>query len=1242
LKDQRKGEQEVITEAQLEAKSNKLNPRKDDSQQVITEAQLQTTDGVSPRKEDAPNVVTQAQLSDNRTGTDPQVITERQLDAVDSPWSRSAKRNSAMFKSAGDHMKSVVDVLANTVIATGCTPEEACHVSSSLIGSTKDRFELGNAILDETKEEDVDYGKRLAYWSKKNIKVASVGSKEIAETIIKGLKKVASDTTINPEVIIDAMDVVSEGTTGIDAISKRVDEKLEEAKNQTVKASKKDELRNALKNQSGKDARDAERKELLASVDKEEAKLTREAEREVLKKAAGMKKVADTKIVTSFDEMGCKSKDDPTFKSTIKSFARGALASRNIKLAAITNVTISGDTITIAVQTDAGEESVQIPVGEEIAPAESEVVPEADVTGEGLEQNVGFGGPELSPQTGLPVTASKKALKKEAQIGGAGGGIPGTPGGVAAPGAPEQALPGPAPAEEPVQSLTMDEGKEEIPDEIPTAGQQQPLLAVCPVCGSSDVDVSDEGGNKKGTCNACGAEYEALVKKEIEFKIIKPTRSVGKEETTGAPELPEVPALPVAAQTRFDKNNILRISSNTSKHGNVCPACGMKQCKASKEGDGHTEFVCPACKTSVERDVVINVNNPEESYLRVKWDLVPNVEKCAGCKKSALRFASILKLQGMVKTAATTKFPMANCVERIARKFGGNSVATFGPCKGKPLADCVCNQLEKLGLNKVRHLEKLAAVYTQKDPMDECVEDQMKLHGFNRKEAETTCKCMKKKFAAKEDNNVFLAAFGKDIESGKEKILTAQDLDVINEVFTDDLAPVEESPVTDEDLDIGSPLETIPEEKPADEEVVTIEVSVDTAQELADAAGRAAEEAKVEPAVKEAPVESPAASSDVVPESTVSDSASSAAASSDTASSETKGSDKKEETDMAIAMQTHKIMRVGEEVVKIAATPTKVEDIEHDVEAKVPRNDQKLGEEAKADSLINKDLKKPDVPRKDAYMGKEKEADSLINKELKLPDVAVDSSFIGVEKNVQKGMPAINNEIKGTVIAKDEKNIKKAKKMDVVETVEKEVEAKVPRNDQKLGEEAKADSLINEPNKGPDVPRKDAYMGKEKEADSLINATLESPDVPIDTAFMGKEKEVQKDMPGISDKYLKNVQQKKDIQLERIAVARRMKAVETAAKLLATKRITEEAYDHVIEALSKFEIDKISSVADSMYPKIKKQADNQEVHMGPAIVMESKEIKSSDPVNELSKKIASAFTIGNKSFDENLTRYGEK
>jgi hypothetical protein len=1200
-----KAEAEVITEAQLDSKREKADV------DVITETQLEKSQGSSPRKNEAPVVVTQEQLKGNRANTEKDVVTEKQLDSVDTPWSRAAKRDSAMFKSAGDHMKAVIDVMANTCIACGCTPEETREIGSSMVASTKDRFELGNAILDEAKEEDIDYGTRLAYWSKKNIKVAGVGNKEIAEAIVKGLRKVASDVTINPEVIIDALEVVTEEASGMEAISNKIDEKLAETQKQTVKVSKKDELRAALKVATvdeSKVARDEDRKEILASVD-------RVAERTAWTKTA---KKADRMIEASFEEVGC-AKTDVNFKSALKSFARGALAAQNIKLAAITNVTISGDTISIAVQTDAGEESVEIPVGKSTAPTSEETVPEADVAGEGL-------GTSAPP---APAMATSSKAVKTAQVGGMGGGVPQTPGAVAAPGAPETALPGANPDEKAVQSLTTDD-ESPIEDDIPTAGEQQPPGSTCPECGSADVDMKDDAGAKKGTCNGCGAEYEVLIKKELEFKILKPTRSVGKEGTTGAPEAPEVPALPVAAQTKLDKGSIVRIATNKEKNGHVCPACGMKQCKASAEGQGHTEYHCPACSTDVSKDIIVNINNPDDSYLRVKWDIIPNVEKCATCKESTKKFASMVKVQGMMKKASASKFPMANCIERIARKHGGNAVASFGPCKGKPLADCVCGQLEALGLTTVRHLEKLASVYTQKDPMEECISDYVKKN-YDVKEASTICGCMKKKYASKADDNVFIQAFAEDIDSGKEKGLTHDDLDEIGSVFSDKSDKsdkVEEEPIVDdvieEDVDIGAPLT-----EEVSKETVTLEVSKETAQELADAATVAVEEvevelevepiepteevAKVEDEVKEIPAEIPAEIPENVEETT------------------------EEEKVKAMAMQMHRVIRVGEAIVKVAATPTVVKDIEGNVEAKVPRKDEKLGEESKVEGGLNAPDKGPDVPRKDAYMGKEKEADSLINKELKLPDVAVDSSYLGKEKEVQTGMPAINNEIKGTVIAK---------KLNVVETVEKDVEAKVPRKDEKLGEESKVEGGINTPNKGPDVPKapNGGYMADEKKADSLINKDLDTPDVPVDNAYMGDEKAVQKDMPGISDKYLKNVQQKKDVQLERIAVARRIKAIEVTSKLLATKRISEEAYENVIEALSKFEIDKIASVADNMHPKVKKQApvESKEVYSGPAIIMESKDVRTASSENSLAQKLGSAFTIGNRSFDEKLTHYGEK
>jgi hypothetical protein len=270
------------------------------------------------------------------------------------------------------------------------------------------------------------------------------------------------------------------------------------------------------------------------------------------------------------------------------------------------------------------------------------------------------------------------------------------------------------------------------------------------------------------------------------------------------------------------------------------------------------------------------------------------------------------------------------------------------------------------------------------------------------------------------------------------------------------------------------------------------------------------------------------------------------------------------------------------------------------------------------------ECKKPSVPRADAKMGQEKEIPC------QKPDVPVDSSYQGQEQKMQAGMPPINNEIKGTVIAEDSKTVKEAKQMKEIDTVEGDVEAGVPRAEATIGEEDKftADK--------PSVPRATATMGEEEALSE------KGPDVPIDNAYMGQEKSVQSDMPKINDEMLKQVQMKKDVQLERIANARKMEAIKTASKLVATSRINEEAYDDVVEALSSFEIDNIAVVAERMYPAPKPQTKTASAaapavtagtHTVPAIVMETK----GESQESLQDQISKHFTIGSREFDRKLT-----
>jgi hypothetical protein len=342
-----------------------------------------------------------------------------------------------------------------------------------------------------------------------------------------------------------------------------------------------------------------------------------------------------------------------------------------------------------------------------------------------------------------------------------------------------------------------------------------------------------------------------------------------------------------------------------------------------------------------------------------------------------------------------------------------------------------------------------------------------------------------------------------------------------------------------------------------------------------------------------------------------------------------------------MAMQSHKLLRVGEEVVKVASKPTVIEHIEKDVEAGIPRKDETLGQEGA--SNIDVPMANPSIPRGNAEMGQE--SASNINPAIGLPDVAVDSSYMGDEAKQLEGTPAMNNEIKGTVIAEGDAVTKEAKKMKEVETVEGDVEAGIPRADATLGHEGKDNVDVDAGS--PDIPRGDAKMGEEG-ADN-IDVKADAPDIPIDNATMGHEDETLKGTPAINDEYLKQVQQstKKDRQLERLSNARQMEAIKVASKLVATERVTEEAYDNVVQALSQFEIDKISSVADSMYPaRQKREAATQDTgHAIPAIVQESKGITktaSADAGETLQSALENQFTIGSHKFDEKLKEWDEK
>jgi hypothetical protein len=1206
-------EADGVTQSQLEGK------RKDDEKNVVTEKQLEA----AGKRGEAPDRITQVQLESERSGNEQEsitqaqlesqrkddeknVVTEKQLDSKPGDiWARSSFSRKSIV-TAAEHLKAVVSSLAKSAVDSCATPSQIRDAVASMVSGTQ----VKTAVLDAITaggvkvSSDVGVAARAKFWGAKGITIASATKDDVRKSISDNLNVlVATNEGIHPEMVMDVLDVVSEEKDSLKMISEAVDAMLVDKPEASGKTSSaKDEIRLAFKGAvpAKKDAPEWEPR------DKGSDKDVRKQERDELTLKASK---PDRVIVASFQELGItkeEAKANPgKFKQAIVSLASAAATTEKRVLAAVTNVSIDPDgSVNIAIDTKDGKQEVELPLEGETP----EAAPEGDATGEGLDELMAppvAGAPAPAapaaptvppPEAPLPTAASKNQMTKEAQFGGgaagAGGG-PNMPGGMSDPAAPGIGeKPG---MQDAVQSFT---DTAEPKEEAPGVGEQMLPGSICPFCHSTDTTTGKKGMEPGAfECNECSARYlfhvnvEVLNPESMEFEK-------GKKEE-GKVQEPELPEMPVAAYTKLDKDSLVKIASTEKKFGHVCPACGMVECKPIEQKAGHTAYVCPSCNTRTDKDVLVSKEDASDAYLRVAWTLSPSKIKtanCPSCKEKARKFAAKAKVARMVKAASDnaadpkTAFPRANCVERISRMYGANALASYGECRGKILSDCVCSQLETFGLRKKIHMVRLAEVFSQPDPMDEC----LKIHmdkGFKRAQAETMCKAMRKECSTEADSNSLLMAFADTKEFTKEELEAMNEYQ--NRLSTKKAAAVEE--MGDLDGDIGDPLEAAPGAEQvapvgeqAPEETVMIELPKEVAQSVAEQVDEATAAADV---VEGSPEVGAAGDLEVSEEAPA------------------------EAVDLTVDATSGTIL--GIKVIKTAAQPTKIEHIEKDVEAGIPRAKATIGKEQPATE------KKPEIPRSDARQGDEPRFDA------KLPDIPVDSATMGGEAEAQKGMPAVNNEIKGTVIAGKKSEItKEAKTPTLVEHIEKDVEAGVPRAKATIGKEQPATE------KKPEIPRGDASMGGEEKFQEKL------PDVPVDSSYLGGEAEAQKGTPGVSSDIKGTViAEMRERQLDKLAAGRHKKACVVAAKLAGEGRISSNDIEEVAEVLSKLEMDKMEAFANKMF-KMPKMASAQAT-LPVGIVQEASVYapeQQKSPVEELS----AAFTIGSDKLNKSLVEDGKR
>ena len=729
LEAKRKGEVEVVTEKQLDGKNP--NARTDDTPQIIGEKQLE-----SVRKGAAPEVITQKQLEDEGKKVDDEkhVVTEKQLSspAKDTPWARSAA-------SVSKHVESAVSTLAKTVVATGSTPEQVVKAAASMAGdAASERLAFANEIWTATPDSSdlSDLVAQASYWGGKSVKLGTASHKTIREALVSYASAAVAAAGLNPEYLVEAFVGVND-SEAVDQVESKVGEILA-AKKAATKVSVKDEIASVLR-----------------------SKKTAKESGDLLQKAA---KVPDVVIETSAKEMGVTETKGASFDSAVKMFAAGACASKNLKLASVTNVTVDGDTVTIAVETE--NESVEIPIGEKaeeespidmtpeepIAEAPLPEVPAApEVSAPAPEAGLGAAVPPPPPPPAAgPLAASKTGVKKTAQLGA----TPEVPPGGAGAAAPEQAANLPdmgLPAEGGIQTFTKPEGAAE--EEGLPGGEQQMAGTICPICGGNDTETGKKDQSPgQFDCNTCGAKYIM----HVNIEVLNPEEMWEGAEKEKGMMAPEAPELPVAAFVDVSKGLIQKFSSSFQEGKVSCPACG-KTAKAEGTPSSH-KVTCAACGTVSTRDVVINVDKPEEAKVKVAWLLDPKKRKCAGCEAARKAFAAEIAFQRMLKSASTMQFPEAKAAAWVAKNYGKDAKVTYGQHTGEKLAEVIVGQLKAFGLDKVVHMRKLCEIQTQADPMEACV-GMHRRKGYTVREARRLCDCLKDKYASEADTNIFLQAF---------------------------------------------------------------------------------------------------------------------------------------------------------------------------------------------------------------------------------------------------------------------------------------------------------------------------------------------------------------------------------------------------------------------------------------------------------------------------------------------------
>jgi hypothetical protein len=757
----RPGTYDVTTEAQLERETTTFfdAPRtagqwKEEDRNIVTEGQLDkgakeySELGTSDREQmgakfdggpqQQGKMTTEKQLAEllkHHKWTEPLTTTEGkdQLKQQDGDLSRITAEVAEKI------VKEALHAMGRTVISAGVSPEELVSITSRLV-SHESKYPVLVNVIRGFADADISAIDRKIARAKRYGKVANATVEWPDETIAEVLVKQLAKMAYSPKFIVEAIAALSES----DDLATRINTAAEE----------------------------------------------------VLAAANADVKVASNQNISIFKQVLSGNKKP----SIVGDDSDGLYAYHGV----LSEVTASADDLSAFEKeaTELAKKNVIAQVGKEL-----KLEPAADVK---IDKTAGTFCVQLKKADELSIrAAARRRMLKKAQMGGMGGmgapagdqmGNPAPPAGPADMGAPPGG-----------ESLTQEPPLPEEEEEG-GSGEPKPPGTLCAACGSEDVDI-DNGTLR---CQNCGAEGTMSVQMQWNKwpGTIEDTDSeeqggapLGQEGAAGLEDEQEtaaaeggatMPNVPVGASVRVTPFMLEKLAAQNIRLGSVCPNCGSKETNSIRSAKRGNDSICWECGQPYHTQLKAIKGKKGSLIMETVW--VPksaSSEGCSTCTRLHKAFVKSLKDYGMswdqfdrlamkdqakvvvkmantgmldlgaamdsplpihkfaASTKGTDKFPKATCREKIARRFGEMATAMSGPCQGKKLMDCVCEQLESLGVYSDGLAAKVASAQASQDPMlNNPVETCVKMlanEGLSIKEACVACDGLRAAYATAED-----------------------------------------------------------------------------------------------------------------------------------------------------------------------------------------------------------------------------------------------------------------------------------------------------------------------------------------------------------------------------------------------------------------------------------------------------------------------------------------------------------